>query len=62
MSFLGSSSGGASRIGAMLVRHRVIAGTAFAATAVLVAGCTYAATASTSRYRMTIRFVRTLSY
>jgi hypothetical protein len=32
----------------MLVRHRVIAGTAFAATAVLVAGCTYAATASTS--------------
>jgi hypothetical protein len=48
VSFLGSSSGGAGRIGAALIRHRVIAGTAFAATAVLVAGCTYAATASNS--------------
>ena len=48
MSFLGSSSGGAGRFGAALIRHRVIAGTAFAATAVLVAGCAYAATASNS--------------
>ncbi len=48
MSFLGSTSGGAGRIGATLIRHRLIAGTAFAATAVLVAGCTYAATASPS--------------
>ena len=47
MSFLGSS-GGAGRVGAALLRHRVMAGTALAATAVLVAGCTYAATASPS--------------
>ncbi len=47
MSFLGSSSG-AGRVGAALLRHRVIAGTALAATAVLVAGCAFAATASTS--------------
>jgi hypothetical protein len=48
VSFLGSSSGGAGRIGATLIRHRVIAGTAFAATAVLIAGCAYAATAPNS--------------
>jgi hypothetical protein len=48
VSFLGSSSGGAGRIGATLIRHRVVAGTAVAATAVLCAGCTYAATASNS--------------
>jgi hypothetical protein len=47
VSFLGSS-GGAGRVGAALLRHRVMAGTALAATAVLVAGCTYAATASPS--------------
>ena len=47
MSFLGSSSG-AGQVGAALLRHRVIAGTALAATAVLVAGCAYAATASPS--------------
>ena len=47
MSFLGSSSG-AGRVGAALLRHRVITGTALAATAVLVAGCAFAATASTS--------------
>jgi hypothetical protein len=45
VSFLGSSSG-AGRIGATLLRHRVIAVTAGAATAVLVAGCAFAATAS----------------
>jgi peptidoglycan hydrolase-like protein with peptidoglycan-binding domain len=47
VSFLGSSSG-AGRVGAALLRHRVITGTALAATAVLVAGCAFAATASTS--------------
>ena len=47
MSFLGSSSG-AGRVGATLLRHRVIAGTALAATAVLVAGCAFVATASGS--------------
>ena len=47
MSFLGSSSG-AGRVGAALLRHRVVTGTALAATAVLVAGCAFAATASTS--------------
>jgi hypothetical protein len=47
VSFLGSSSG-AGRAGAVLLRHRVIAGTALAGTAVLVAGCAFAATASTS--------------
>jgi hypothetical protein len=47
VSFLGSSSG-AGQVGAALLRHRVISGTALAATAVLVAGCAYAATASTS--------------
>jgi hypothetical protein len=47
VSFLGSSSG-AGRVGAALLRHRVIAGTALAGTAVLVAGCAFAATASTS--------------
>jgi hypothetical protein len=47
VSFLGSSSG-AGRVGAALLRHRVIAGTALAATGVLVAGCAYAATASPS--------------
>jgi hypothetical protein len=47
VSFLGSSSG-AGRAGAALLRHRVIAGTALAGTAVLVAGCAFAATASTS--------------
>jgi peptidoglycan hydrolase-like protein with peptidoglycan-binding domain len=45
VSLLGSSSG-AGRIGARLLRHRVIAGTACAATAVLVAGCAFVATAS----------------
>ena len=47
MSFLGSSSG-AGRVGAALLRHRVIAGTALAGTAVLVVGCAYAAAASKS--------------
>jgi peptidoglycan hydrolase-like protein with peptidoglycan-binding domain len=47
VSFLGSSSG-AGRVGAALLRHRVIAGTAVGATAVLVAGCAFAATASPS--------------
>ncbi len=47
MSFLGSSSG-AGRVGAALLRHRVITGTALAATGVLIAGCAFAATASTS--------------
>ena len=53
MSFLGSSSG-AGRVGSALLRHRVIAGTALAATGVLVAGCTYAATAATSSSHETI--------
>jgi peptidoglycan hydrolase-like protein with peptidoglycan-binding domain len=46
VSFLGSSSG-AGRVGAAVLRHRVIAGTALAGTAVLVAGCAFAATAAT---------------
>jgi L,D-transpeptidase catalytic domain/Bacterial Ig-like domain len=45
VSFLGSASG-AGRVGAALLRHRVIAATAGAATAVLVVGCAYAATSS----------------
>ena len=45
MSFLGSASG-VGRVGAALLRHRVIAATAGAATAVLVVGCAFAATAS----------------
>jgi peptidoglycan hydrolase-like protein with peptidoglycan-binding domain len=47
VSFLGSSSG-AGRVGVALLRHRVIAATAVGATAVLVAGCAFAATASPS--------------
>jgi peptidoglycan hydrolase-like protein with peptidoglycan-binding domain len=47
VSFLGSASG-AGRVGAALLRHRVIAGTALAGTAVLVAGCAYAAAAAKS--------------
>jgi hypothetical protein len=39
---------GAGRAGASLLRHRVIAATAGAATAVLVAGCAYAATSNTA--------------
>jgi hypothetical protein len=45
VSFLGSASG-AGRMGTALLRHRVIAATAGAATAVLVVGCAYAATSS----------------
>jgi hypothetical protein len=45
VSFLGSASG-AGRVGTALLRHRVIAATAGAATAVLVVGCAYAATSS----------------
>jgi Bacterial Ig-like domain/L,D-transpeptidase catalytic domain len=45
VSFLGSA-GGVGRAGKALLRHRVIASTAGAATAVLVVGCAYAATAS----------------
>ena len=46
MSFLGSSSG-VGRAGRALLKHRVIAATGGAATAVLVVGCAYAATSST---------------
>jgi Bacterial Ig-like domain/L,D-transpeptidase catalytic domain len=46
VSFLGSASG-VGRAGRTLLRHRVIAATAGAATAVLVAGCAFAATSST---------------
>ena len=46
MSFLGSASG-VGRAGRTLLRHRVITATAGAATAVLVAGCAFAATSST---------------
>jgi peptidoglycan hydrolase-like protein with peptidoglycan-binding domain len=53
VSFLGSSSG-AGRVGSALLRNRVIAGTALAATAVLVAGCAFAATSSTSSGHETI--------
>ena len=45
MSFLGSF-GGIGRVGAVLLRHRVIAATAGTATAVIVAGCTFAAASS----------------
>jgi hypothetical protein len=45
VSFLGSASG-VGRAGKALLRHRVIAATAGAATAVLVVGCAYAATSS----------------
>ena len=45
MSFLGSANG-VGRAGKALLRHRVIAATAGAATAVLVVGCAYAATSS----------------
>jgi peptidoglycan hydrolase-like protein with peptidoglycan-binding domain len=45
VSLLGSASG-VGRAGRTLLRHRVIAATAGAATAVLVAGCAFAATAS----------------
>jgi hypothetical protein len=46
VSFLGSANG-VGRAGRTLLRHRVIAGTAGAATAVLVAGCAFAATSAT---------------
>jgi len=46
VSFLGSA-GGAGRAGKALLKHRVIAGTAGAGTAVLVVGCAFAATTST---------------
>jgi hypothetical protein len=46
VSFLGSANG-VGRAGRALLRHRVIAATAGAATAVLVVGCAYAATSST---------------
>jgi L,D-transpeptidase catalytic domain len=45
VSFLGSASG-VGRAGRTLLKHRVIAATAGAATAVLVAGCAFAATSS----------------
>jgi hypothetical protein len=45
VSFLGSANG-VGRAGKALLRHRVIAATAGAATAVLVVGCAYAATSS----------------
>ena len=47
MSPLGSF-GGAGRVGATLLRHRMITATAGTATAVIVAGCAFAASASTS--------------
>jgi peptidoglycan hydrolase-like protein with peptidoglycan-binding domain len=43
VSFLGSS-GGVGRVGATLLRHRMIAATAGTAVAVIVAGCAFAAT------------------
>ena len=45
MSFLGSASG-VGRAGKILLQHRVIAATGGAATAVLVAGCAFAATSA----------------
>jgi peptidoglycan hydrolase-like protein with peptidoglycan-binding domain len=53
VSFLGSSSG-AVRFGSGLLRHRLIVGTACAATAVLVAGCAFAATAATGSRHETL--------
>ena len=47
MSLLGSASG-AGRVGAALLKDRLIAGTALAGMAVLVAGCGFAATAAPS--------------
>lgn len=47
MSFLGSSSG-TGRVGAALLRHRVMTGTALGAVAVLVAGCAFAAASPSS--------------
>jgi hypothetical protein len=47
VSFLGNASG-VGRAGRILLRHRVIAATAGAATAVLVAGCAFAATSNGS--------------
>ena len=44
MSFLGSV-GGAGRVGAALLRHRMISATAGTAAAVIVAGCAFAASA-----------------
>jgi len=49
VSFLGSASG-AGRAGKALLKHRVIAATAGAATAVLVVGCAYAATSNGSTH------------
>jgi hypothetical protein len=49
VSFLGSASG-AGRAGKALLKHRVIAATAGAATAVLVVGCAYAATAASGSH------------
>lgn len=45
MSFLGSV-GGAGRVGATLLRHRLISATAGTAAAVIVAGCAFAATSA----------------
>ncbi len=47
MSFLGSA-GGPRRVGATLLRHRLISATAGTAAAVIVAGCAYAAAATHS--------------
>jgi peptidoglycan hydrolase-like protein with peptidoglycan-binding domain len=47
VSFLGNA-GGPGRVGATLLRHRLIAATAASAAAVIVAGCTFAATSSGS--------------
>ena len=53
MSFLGNASG-VGRAGRILLRHRVIAATAGAATAVLVAGCAFAATSSNGSGQETV--------
>jgi peptidoglycan hydrolase-like protein with peptidoglycan-binding domain len=49
VSFLGSA-GGVGRAGKTLLKHRVIAATAGAGTAVLVVGCAFAATSSTGSH------------
>ncbi|HEY1820097.1 MAG TPA: Ig-like domain-containing protein [Trebonia sp.] len=46
MSFLGSFGGGVGRASAALLRHRMISATAGTAAAVIVAGCTFAATSA----------------